>query len=213
MQPATTSNPIAHFFKRELRGKLRIYITWVAGPFLVYFIHTPPRFSGVLLIAAGAMLRAWASGAIEKESRLSQGGPFRFSRNPLYMGSLLITLGVFFTQGWAILGAFAVAGSLLVYHPLILSEEKVLVLKFPGEFESYCARVGRYVLSPAQMLAFFAAKSPSENTGTEGRLVRVGGFNFELFRKNRGIEPLIVGSGLIVGVWLIYELKRRIGWI
>lgn len=209
MQHASSSHPIVDFFKRELRGKLRIYITWVAGPFLIYFIHSRPQPLGILCIAAGAGLRAWASGAIEKESRLSQGGPFRFSRNPLYMGSLLITLGVFLSQGWALFGGLAIAFSLLVYHPLILSEEKVLALKFPGEFESYCARVGRYVVSPSQWISQMASTSSSGTS--EGDRVRMGGFHSDLFKKNRGWEPLIVGSGLILGIALIFELKRRFG--
>lgn len=209
MQQASSTHPIANFFKRELRGKLRIYITWVAGPFLVYFIHSRPQVSGILCIAAGAAIRAWASGAIEKESRLSQGGPFRFSRNPLYMGSLLITLGVFLSQGWWLFGVLAVASSMLVYHPLILSEEKVLALKFPGEFESYCARVGRYLVTPWQWMSQITAKASALNR--DGDRVRTGGFSAELFRKNRGWEPLVVGSGLILGIWIIFELKVRFG--
>ena len=49
---------------------------------------------GLPLACAGEAVRIWASGHIEKTRRLATGGPYAHSRNPLYLGSLLIALGV-----------------------------------------------------------------------------------------------------------------------
>lgn len=198
---------ILEFFDRELRGKLRIYITWVAAPFILYMIWRAPHPIGMVSIMAGAGLRAWASGAIEKESRLSQGGPFSFSRNPLYVGSLLITFGVLATQEWYIAGIAAVLFSAFVYHPLILREEIVLREKFNPDFDDYVSRVSRYFSFPLFFKSFFQT-----NTETNNLKRRVSGFDFSTFKKNKGFEPLIVGCGTIVGIFCIYLLKQRFGY-
>ena len=42
----------------------------------------------------GLLLRAWAAGCLAKNQRLATGGPYAFTRNPLYIGTLLVALGL-----------------------------------------------------------------------------------------------------------------------
>ena len=183
-------NRFIEVFRRELRGRLRIWLGWGALIVLIPFIWRDPTIEGVLLIFFGASIRVWASGYIEKESRLCTDGPFRFSRNPLYLGSLLMTVGAFVSQRFFV-GAFvALVASLLVYRPLILAEEAVLREKFGREFEDYCARTGRFLGFPSIGKSFFS------------------GFSFKLFRKNSGWEPITVASFMVVSLLVVHELKE-----
>src|SRR6266700_3810098 len=49
--------------------------------------------SSTVIVATGEMLRIWAAGHLQKERILTTGGPYRFIRNPLYLGSFLIGIG------------------------------------------------------------------------------------------------------------------------
>ena len=49
---------------------------------------------GLPLALLGEALRLWASGHIEKTKALATGGPYAHTRNPLYVGSLLMAIGV-----------------------------------------------------------------------------------------------------------------------
>jgi protein-S-isoprenylcysteine O-methyltransferase Ste14 len=50
--------------------------------------------AGLLLGFAGEAVRLWASGHIEKTKALATGGPYAHTRNPLYLGSVVMAAGV-----------------------------------------------------------------------------------------------------------------------
>lgn len=194
------------FFKRELRGKLRIYIAWLTGVLLIILTHQTPALAGLLVILMGALLRAYSSGCIEKESRLSEGGPFRFCRNPLYVGSLLITLGAFVSQGYGWVGLVVVAVSMAVYQPLVAAEEKVLAEKFGAEYQDYLRRVPRYIPGPQTVWNAFKRVQTSKPSGQ----VRASGFDFDTFKKNHGWEPILVGAGVSLTILAIFWVKQAV---
>lgn len=196
--------------QRELRGRLRIWLAWITASLLAFWISVDPRLTGVLWILAGASLRMWASGCIEKESRLSQGGPFQWCRNPLYVGSLLITWGVFISQKMYFAGGVAVLFSLTVYHPLILAEEKVLLIKFGPAYEAYRNHVSRYIPSIRTLNTFLfnrAIKSEPDGHAESKPHTRMLGFDKNTFYRNRGWEPALVAIGIILTMWAIHETK------
>lgn len=72
-------------------------------------------------------------------------GPFRFSRNPIYVGNaLLILAGLFLTgSAWFLLGAVIFV---LAVTPLAIQrEERHLAAKFGPEWDEYAARVRRWI--------------------------------------------------------------------
>ena len=104
-----------------------------------------------LLLGAGEAVRLWASGHIEKTERLATGGPYAHTRNPLYLGSLLLALGV----GVAVASPWAVALVALyfaVFYPAVVKEEAAFLReRFGAEYAEWERAVPLFVprLTPA----------------------------------------------------------------
>lgn len=79
-------------------------------------------------------------------TRLITDGPFRFSRNPIYVGNTLMLAGagLGFSSLWLLIAAALAA--LATHHLAILREEAHLKAKFGAEWEAYAARTPRWLL-------------------------------------------------------------------
>ncbi len=96
---------------------------------------------GLAITSLGLSLRLWACGHLKKEKELTTSGPYRYTRNPLYLGNVLIGIGVVFGSNswWAIL-MFAIY--FLVFYPVIILEEKGRMQKlFPAQYRAYSLKV------------------------------------------------------------------------
>jgi len=89
---------------------------------------------------AGTNLPTW-----EPSLALVETGPFRFSRNPVYIGLFLIYFGLAttLTSVWAMLFLPALMG--IVQYGIVLREEAYLTNKFGAAYTSYQARVPRWL--------------------------------------------------------------------
>jgi protein-S-isoprenylcysteine O-methyltransferase Ste14 len=95
---------------------------------------------GLPVSLVGLLLRAWATGHLEKNTRLAQSGPYAYVRNPLYLGTLLVAAGlVIASRRWLLAGLFA-AVFILIYLPVIELEEQHLSKLF-SNFADYSKRV------------------------------------------------------------------------
>lgn len=94
--------------------------------------------------AMGRAFRVGQDESPEAAPALVTSGPYRFSRNPVYLFSFLYLLGV---SLWApcalVLGACAVVGAMM--HGLVLHEERFLRQRLGAPYEDYCRRVRRYL--------------------------------------------------------------------
>ena len=100
--------------------------------------------AGTLVAAPGVLLRALASGHVKKNEELTTSGPYAYTRNPLYLGSLAMGVGfaVAARSVW-ILMLLAIY-FVTVYLPVIRSEETYLRQTFPS-FEEYAEHVPRLI--------------------------------------------------------------------
>jgi len=121
---------------------------------ILYFWLAKPTWRalalGALLIVPGLLIRALASGHVRKNEALATAGPYAYTRNPLYLGSLLIGIGfAIAARSWWV-GVALLLMFFAIYLPVIRSEESFLGAKFP-EFEEYAKRVPRLLprLTPA----------------------------------------------------------------
>lgn len=111
--------------------------------------------AGLLVALAGQALRSAVVGTVYiirggKDRKvyaegLVTGGFFAHSRNPLYLGNLLILLGLFVI--WNSPVAWLAGGTffLVAYAAIVTAEERFLRGKFGEEFDGYCARVPRWI--------------------------------------------------------------------
>lgn len=109
---------------------------WLAAP------TAESMLIGSALIAPGLAIRALASGYVQKNEQLATTGPYAYTRNPLYLGSLILALGFAISaRNWWI-GAGLVLIFLAIYLPVIRAEEAFLQEHFP-EFAEYARQVPR----------------------------------------------------------------------
>jgi protein-S-isoprenylcysteine O-methyltransferase Ste14 len=150
------------------------------------------------VVAPGIWLRAYASGYVKKNAELTVTGPYAHTRNPLYLGSMLIAFGFAGAARsvWIFL-ALAVLFALL-YAPTIRSEEEFLRGKFDS-FDEYARRVPRLLprVTPAAM-------------GPAGTVIdgQSGRFSRELYRKHREYNALMGAAAIYAALVLRLYLAR-----
>ena len=137
---------------------------------------------GIPISLAGLALRAWAAGCLAKNCELATGGPYAYTRNPLYIGTLLVAAGLVVASRSIWLGVLFVAVFALVYLPVIQLEEQHLRRLFP-DYEAYADQV------PALCPRFRPALSKNPNP-----------FRISLYLKNQEYNA---GAGFAAGVLLL----------
>jgi protein-S-isoprenylcysteine O-methyltransferase Ste14 len=137
---------------QKIARRIRVPLGFVfAGLFLWLARPTQASMLGsLLLVLPGLWLRGYAAGYVRKNSELTTTGPYAYTRNPLYLGSMMIAVGFAAASGRVVIVVLLAALFLAIYVPTILSEEEFLRGEFPG-FDAYAARVPRLLprLTPA----------------------------------------------------------------
>lgn len=142
----------------------------------------------------GLCLRAYAAGYLRKHEVLTMTGPYAFTRNPLYLGSAVLTTGAAIgTRSWIS------ASLLLVYFGIFYSmvmrrEEKELRAHHGAAFEDYARAV------PLFLPRIRPAKLPGESAG---------GFSFAQYKKNHEWEAALGLLILLGTLLLIWRLRIR----
>ena len=138
---------------------------WLSAPSL------PSLAEGLPVSIIGLAIRGWAAGHLEKNTALTDSGPYAWVRNPLYIGTMTVAAGLAIAARRWELGAMFAAVFLLVYLPVVELEEQYLRELFPA-FPEYAGRV-------RQLLP----RAPSRSTGKA--------FQWKLYRHNREYEALL----------------------
>lgn len=140
------------------------------------------------LIVPGLLVRALASGHVQKNEQLATSGPYAYTRNPLYLGSLILAFGfgVAARNGWIAAGIVLIF--LGIYWPVIKAEEEFLRGRFP-EYDAYARNVPRLL----------PRLTPFEKSS--------GGFSWALYRKHREYNALL-GSAAILATLVVKTMLR-----
>jgi protein-S-isoprenylcysteine O-methyltransferase Ste14 len=134
---------------------------WVPWWILTRHGHaaTAVAWEAVPVIAAGAALYAWCAwnfaavgggtpGPWDAPSRVVASGPYRWVRNPIYIGALLVVLG----EAWLFLSLplLAYAGAMaVVFHLFVIGyEEPKLTRRFGASYLGYRRTVRRWIPRP-----------------------------------------------------------------
>lgn len=124
---------------------------------LVQTTHT--QVLAVMLVAACLALRVWGSAYLSSRTvwsansvtgTLVTGGPFAYTRNPLYLGNVLMALGIG-ASAPAAAWAFINIAQMVFIGMLIRWEERGMRTRYGESFDAYCAHVPQLfpVLAPA----------------------------------------------------------------
>lgn len=105
-----------------------------------------------MLILSGEGLRIWGVGYIGRKSRSSDihaarlvtEGPYAYTRNPLYLGGFLMTMGLSLLTGSVWIMAGCAAYWVFVYRPIIHAEEQFLAQAFGPTYDAYRRAVPRW---------------------------------------------------------------------
>lgn len=162
------------FDPKALLSRIRVPAGFVFAALYLYF-STPSNESiwiGGSLALFGILIRAWATGHIQKNDELTVSGPYALTRNPLYLGSFVIGLGFSIAGGNLAMPAMFLACFAAIYAPVMQREMEYLKHKFPSEYERYQATVPM----------FFPRLTP-EGMG-QGR------FSFQRYVKHREYQAL-----------------------
>jgi protein-S-isoprenylcysteine O-methyltransferase Ste14 len=130
----------------SIAQKIRVPVGRV-GIIALFFMHPTWRSVAIGSIVAGlgALIRLWAAGHIDKGKALATAGPYALTRNPLYLGSLLMGVGVFIAgQIYWLLLSFAIL-YVALYFPVMKREEKDLLQGYGNEFLEYSKRVPMFL--------------------------------------------------------------------
>ena len=105
--------------------------------------------AGLVFVILGEIVRFWSAGYISKDAVIATGGPYAYVRNPLYFGSLLLSIGYGLVSGFRWIGVVVLVALYLVFHlAAIFYEEGFLKAKFGQPYLDYLARVPRLIPSP-----------------------------------------------------------------
>jgi protein-S-isoprenylcysteine O-methyltransferase Ste14 len=158
---------------------------------LYFWLARPTWLSiglGAILVVPGLLIRALASGHVRKNEVLATSGPYAYTRNPLYLGSLVMGMGFCVAaRSWWV-GVMLLVMFFAIYLPVIRDEEAFLRRTFP-EFEDYANKVPR-------MLPRLTAHSVKEDAA---------GFSLQLYLKHREYNALLGAVGMMAV--LIFKLS------
>ena len=127
---------------------------------VVSFPLQPPAWAvaaGISLITTGAILNIWAERLFRRDDVgvcpfthvpvLVSRGPYRITRNPMYLGLVCIDAGVALVCGVPANLWSAITLLVWVHHAFVLPEEVFLRQKLGADFEAYAHRVPRWVFA------------------------------------------------------------------
>jgi protein-S-isoprenylcysteine O-methyltransferase Ste14 len=168
-------------------AKLRVPCGFVlVAAFLWFSTPTLPSLAaGMPVSVLGLALRAWAAGHLQKDSTLTDSGPYAWVRNPLYLGTLITAAGLVIASRRCELGVLFAAVFVLIYLPVVDLEERHLARLFPA-YATYRRRVHKLIPRLPYPMPEDSAKH----------------FRWSLYRYNREYQALLgFLAGAAVLLW------------
>lgn len=177
---------IARRIRVPLGFVFAVFFLWLAQPASAFLLLS------LLLVVPGLWLRGYASGYVKKNAELTTTGPYAYTRNPLYLGSILMAFGFALAARSVWIAAALVVLFAAIYIPVIRSEEEYLRSVFPA-FDEYAAMVPRLL-----------PRITAAPTGAAR-----GEFSPALYRKHREYNALVGAATLYAALILKLFLLNR----
>ena len=191
------------WYRGFIQGKTRITFAWIFSIVLVFCAQDYPTLPGIILCFIGATIRVWGSGYLHKDNQLSVYGPYSWTRNPLYLGTYLMALGVALAiEAWILLAVITVTFAAM-YHFIILDEETKLKRIFGERYEIYCQLVWRFFPRP-----WPASRAALDGLNPSSSVTR---FSWqEAMGKNKAYEAYLAFAAMILGITAIAWIWKNL---
>jgi len=171
----------------------RVRLGYLLALAVFWFARPVPRMIllGGCIGTLGLLLRAYAAGCLHKQEMLTVFGPYAYTRNPLYLGSAILTAGLAIAAHSWISAALLLGYFALFYSMVMRNEEEELRRHFGAVYDDYAHAVPLFLprLTPAPMAA------------EEG-----AAFSWAQYRKNREYQAalgFVLILGLLVLLWAV----------
>ena len=159
---------------------------WFARPQIKWL------FCGVSIAICGLLLRGYAAGHLRKHKQLAISGPYAFTRNPLYLGSVLLASG-FSVASHSWISTALLAAYLAIFYPVVIRREQAeLTMLYGAAFVEYASQVHAFW---PRLSSAIASKER---------------FSWPLYRQNREYEAAI-GLAVAMAMLWILMLWRGVG--
>jgi protein-S-isoprenylcysteine O-methyltransferase Ste14 len=176
---------VAAFFSRwrvRLGYPLAIAVLAVARPIPKSVVI------GAAVGAIGLWIRALAAGHLHKQEMLTRTGPYAYTRNPLYLGSAILTVGAAVAT-WSWISAAILCGYFALFYSIVMRrEEGELRAQFGAAFDEY-----------AHVVPLFLPRLTPARTGVASAAAP---FSLAQYKKNREYRA-VVGFLLLLAVLIV----------
>jgi protein-S-isoprenylcysteine O-methyltransferase Ste14 len=177
----------------DLFARWRVRLGYFLAAVVLFLARPTPQ--SILLGAAigliGLVIRAWAAGYLHKQEVLTVTGPYAYTRNPLYFGSSLLTVGAAVAMHSLLAAVLLWLYFALVYSFVMRREERELRAKHSASFDSYAASVPLFFPGPPASL---------HQAGAAGR------FSWPQYKKNHEYQAALGFLLLLVLLVLIWRI-------
>jgi protein-S-isoprenylcysteine O-methyltransferase Ste14 len=175
-------------------ARWRVRLSYPLAIAVLFFARPTPRsiLAGALVGAMGLLLRASAAGYLHKQEVLTVSGPYAYTRNPLYLGSAILTLGAGVAAHSRISNAILFVYFIVVYFIVMRREEKELQLRHGAAFDEYARAV------PLFIPRLTAVKVPQASAGS---------FTLAQYNKNHEWQAAVGYLFLLAVLLLIWYLR------
>jgi protein-S-isoprenylcysteine O-methyltransferase Ste14 len=166
-------------------ARLRVPIGFLSGVFVLWLAQPTGRTLtvGAIVAAAGEALRVWAAGHLEKGKEVTASGPYALTRHPLYVGSIIIGIGLVIAAGSMAVAVLVLAYLAITLTAAIRTEEAHLTEKFGAAYPDY--RAGR-TTTVARRFSFARAMRNREYRAMVGLLLAIAALALKEFVESIG---------------------------
>jgi protein-S-isoprenylcysteine O-methyltransferase Ste14 len=175
-------------------ARWRVRLGYPLAIAVLFFARPTPRsiLAGALVGAMGLWLRALAAGYLHKQEVLTVTGPYAYTRNPLYLGSAILTLGAGIAMRFWISAVILFVYFIVVYFIVMRREEKELQLRHGAAFDEY-----------ARVVPLFIPRL----TAVKASQVSAGSFTLAQYKKNHEWQAAVGYLFLLAVLVLIWYLR------
>jgi protein-S-isoprenylcysteine O-methyltransferase Ste14 len=190
-------SPVWRIRLTGLAGLVLFWVSWRWGSAEMARWSLIP---GIIISSAGLLIRIWATGWLCKNDVLVQSGPYAFTRNPLYLGTLLIILGHSLMSAVPLAPILFPTLCCIFYLQTMREEQEYLSARYGAEYAAFSERVPLLIPRlPLRGRGSFSATTPDAAPLTQ---------QFNWARVQRCWKGFL-GNSLVIFIYVMLQAYRQ----